>query len=266
MKISFTKMHGAANDFIVVDDRSCTFPVEDKDFLARMAARRTGVGCDGIILIQRSELEGVDLRMRFINPDGGEVEMCGNGARCFARKAYELGAAPASMRIETLAGIVSAEVLDREVRLDLGAATGLLLDVPLGLEWTCDFLNTGVPHLVAWVEEFELLHVDEWGRAIRHHERFYPKGTNVDFARIEPDGTLSVRTYERGVEGETLACGTGVAAVALIAAHRGWVSLPVAVHCAGGYDLLIDMQHGRAMLTGNAEKVFEGEIEYGNRV
>ncbi len=257
-------MHGAGNDFIVIDDRAQTFPIEDHSFVAQMCARRTGIGSDGIILLQPSE--SADLKMRFINPDGHEVEMCGNGARCFARLAFELDAAPECMMIETVAGPVRAELHGESVKIDLGPSSDIQLDVPLGLKWKTDFVNTGVPHVVVWVDHVDSIDVVKWGKMVRYHEQFSPRGTNVNFAKVEADGTLTSRTYERGVEGETQACGTGTAAVAVLAARRGWVSLPVAVHCASGYDLVIDEQHGMTTLTGNAEKVFEGESEYGNRV
>ena len=264
MKIPFTKMHGAGNDFIVVDDRDRSFPVDDHEFIAGICARRNGVGSDGVILLQPSDC--ADLRMRFINPDGGEVEMCGNGARCFARKAYNLGAVPAAMTIETMAGPVRAEVFGEQIRLELTDPADLQIDLDLGLDWPSDFVNTGVPHVVAWVDDVQAVDLVTMGRAIRYHEHFSPAGTNANIAKVEADGSLTVRTYERGVEGETLACGTGAAAVGVLAARRGWVSLPVSVHCASGYDLVIDHAQGMTSLSGNAETVYEGIIEYGNRV
>lgn len=264
MKIPFTKMHGAGNDFIVVDDRSLTFPATDKAFIERICTRRTGIGCDGLILLQPS-IEA-DLRMRFFNPDGAEVDMCGNGARCFARLAFELGAVSALMKIDTLAGQVRAEVLDDGVVLKLTNPSGLETDLDLGLGCPVDFVNTGVPHVVMWVDNVQTIDLPKIGRMIRFHEYFAPAGTNANFAQIEEDGSLILRTYERGVEGETLACGTGATAVAVLAAHRGWVSLPVAVHCASGYDLVINTNNGAATLKGNAVKVFEGEIDYGDRI
>ncbi len=272
MKISFTKMHGAGNDFIMVDDRATTFPMEDKAFIERISSRRTGIGCDGIILLQPSHVLGkvegetVDLRMRFINPDGGEQDMCGNGARCIARLAFDLGIAPAGMKIETGAGIVRAEVLGDLIRLDLTDPTDLELGVAVDLEWPVDFANTGVPHAVAWVDDVQAIDLPKLGKLIRGHEMFAPNGTNANFARVEVDGTLSMRTYERGVEEETLACGTGAAAVAVLAAEHGWVKLPVPVHCAGGHDLVVNTACGKTTLTGGAEYVYDGEIGYGNRI
>jgi diaminopimelate epimerase len=264
MKIPFTKMHGAGNDFIMVDDRERSFPVADKAFIERIASRRTGIGCDGILLIQPSEV--ADFRMRFINPDGGEQDMCGNGARCIARLAYDLGVAAGKMDIETGAGMVKAEVLDNQVRLGLTAPRDLRQDLPLELEWPVDFVNTGVPHAVAWVDDVAAVDLPKYGRLIREHAFFAPGGTNANFAKVEADGSVMVRTYERGVEGETLACGTGAAAVAVLAAERGWVKLPAAVHCAGGFDLVIGSIPGALSLAGGAEYVFDGEVEYGNRV
>uniref|UniRef100_UPI00356518DD diaminopimelate epimerase n=1 Tax=Pontiella sp. TaxID=2837462 RepID=UPI00356518DD len=198
MKIPFTKMHGAGNDFIMVDDRKRSFPVADKAFIERIASRRTGVGCDGILLIQPSER--ADFRMRFINPDGGEQDMCGNGARCIARLAYDLGVAAEKMAIETGAGIVKAEVLGARVRLRLTAPEGLRQDLPVELEWPVDFVNTGVPHAVAWVDDVARVDVASVGKRIREHALFAPFGTNANFAAVEADGSLTVRTYERGVE------------------------------------------------------------------
>lgn len=264
MKIPFTKMHGAGNDFILVDDRALTFPIADAAFIERICARRTGIGSDGILLIQPSET--ADLRMRFINPDGHEVEMCGNGARCFARRAFDLGAVPEQMAIETVAGTIRAEILGEQVRLTLTDPMDWRMGLDAGLERPVDFVNTGVPHVVARVDDLETLDVPATGRRLRYHDLFAPDGTNANFVKVEADGTLSLRTYERGVEAETLACGTGATAAAVVAARQGWVELPVAVHCAGGYDLTIDSGAGGTTLSGGATTVFEGEIEYGNRV
>ena len=264
MKIPFTKMHGAGNDFIVVDDRALMFPMEDQSFMARICARRTGIGCDGIILLQPSAV--ADLRMRFINPDGNEVGMCGNGARCFARRAYDLGAAPERMTIETQAGIIHAEVLGETIRLTMTDPTDWRMGIDVGLEQPADFVNTGVEHTVVRVDDLEGLDIQAVGSRIRNHELFASTGTNANFVKVEVDGTLSLRTYERGVEAETLACGTGATAAALVAARQGWVDLPVAVHCAGGYDLAVNSGAAGTTLSGGAEYVFEGEVEYGDRI
>ena len=264
MKIPFYKMHGAGNDFVMVDDRSLSFPVSDREFIARRCARRTGVGCDGILLLQPSD--AADLRMRFINPDGNEVEMCGNGARCVARLAFDLGIAAGTMTIGTGAGLVRAQVSGEAIRLDLTEPTDWRFDLEVGLDEPVSAVNTGVPHAIVWVDDLEAVDVAEQGRHLRFHPLFAPEGTNANFVRLEADGSLSVRTYERGVEGETLACGTGAAAAALMAARCGKVELPVAVHCASGYDLMVDSHGPVTTLSGTAEYVFEGEMGYGDRI
>jgi len=264
MNISFHKMHGAGNDFILIDDRSLRFPAHNIAFLARIATRRTGIGCEGVILLQPPQ-SGGDVRMRFFNPDGHEQDLCGNGARCLARLAFDLGAAPASMCIETMAGEVEAEVQENQVRLLLPPATDFRPDLSANPVGQIDFINTGVPHAVLRVEDLEHCEVNSLGRTLRHHPLFAPKGTNADFLQLEEDASLSLRTYERGVEAETLACGTGAAAAALIAHQRGWVQLPVTVHCRGG-DLQVDLCAERIVLAGGAEPIFKGEMEYGDRI
>lgn len=264
MIIHFSKMHGAGNDFIVVDDRESIFPLDDLAFIREVTSRRTGIGCDGILLAQSSS--EADVRMRFVNPDGGEQDMCGNGARCLARFAFDRGMAPAEMTMETGAGVVEASVLGEGVRIALTEPNDLRLDLPLDEEETVDFVNTGVEHAVVWVDDPAEVDVDARGKEIREHAAFAPKGANANFARIEPDGSIRSRTYERGVEAETLACGTGAAAVAAIAVERGWANSPVTVHCAGGFDLVIESLPRAIRLTGGAEYVFEGEVEYGNRL
>jgi len=192
--------------------------------------------------------------------------MCGNGARCFARLAYDLGIAPEKMGVETVAGEIRAEVFDGQVRINLTNPSDYRRGLDAGLDVPVDFINTGVPHAVVRVDDLDAVDVPVLGNTIRNHDLFAPEGTNANFVRVEDDATLSVRTYERGGEGETLACGTGAAASAVAAERQGWIQLPVVVHCASGYDLTIDSQEGEVTLAGNAEYVFEGEMEYGSRV
>lgn len=269
MKIKFWKMHGARNDFVLIDDRAGTFPANDLPFITHLAARHSGIGAEGVILIQQSKT--ADFLMRFFNPDGGEAEMCGNGARCAARLAFELGAVEKKMTIETGAGQIEAEVLANGVCLWMTGPTGWelngLLDLA-GRHLTYGFVNTGVPHMVMRTGELRDVDVREVGSAVRRHRQFAREGTNVNFMQIAPDGDLYVRTYERGVEAETLACGTGVTASGLIAAKNGWVKLPVNVHVASGDVLqvngeLTDDGARNVTLTGPSEHVFEGLINYG---
>ncbi len=266
MNIRFWKMHGAGNDFILVDDRSLTFPADQPELLARLSTRRTGIGADGILLIQPSK--EADVRMRFFNPDGGEADMCGNGARCFARLAYELGAAPARMTIETAAGPVQAEVLDRRVRIRLTSPHDWRLQGTIdidGATWRYDFVNTGVPHVVIETDRLADLDVARLGAAIRWHSAFAPAGTNADFIQVTGEQALRIRTYERGVEGETLACGTGIVAAALIAARNNRVRPPVSVTPASGDVLEVGFvlsgeSAEEVTLLGPAEYVYSGDI------
>jgi diaminopimelate epimerase len=268
MKIKFWKMHGAQNDFVLFDNRNGGFPVGDRAFIAHAAARHSGIGAEGVILIEKSA--AADFRMRFFNPDGGEVEMCGNGARCVARLAFELGVAKAGMTIETNAGQLAAQVMQDEVRLWMTEPSGWKLGCSLKLaerDLAYDFVNTGVPHVVMRTGGLRDVDVRETGSAVRHHRDFAPAGTNVNFMEVSPDGELYVRTYERGVEAETPACGTGVTACGLIAARHGWVKLPVKIHVVSGDVLVVDGKltengAGGVTLTGPAEHVFEGTIEY----
>jgi len=269
MNIPFWKMQGAANDFILVDDRAQTFPAADRAWIAGICARRTGVGCEGVILIQPSTK--ANFRMRFFNPDGSEVDMCGNGARCVARLAHELGAAPARMSIETAAGQLNAEILGRRVRLRLTPPRDWRLDGALaaaGRDLRYGFVNTGVPHVVAEVEDLDGWDVKGVGRAVRYHEAFAPAGTNANFISVTGPQAVRVRTYERGVEDETLACGTGIAASALIAARTGRVAPPVQVTAASGDALTVDFRltptgAEEVTLLGPAEHVFRGSLTYG---
>ena len=254
MNVPFVKMHGAGNDFVLVDDRSGTFPAA-RATLAAIGARQTGVGCEGIILVQTSDR--ADFRMRFFNPDGSEAEMCGNGARCVAAFAREIGAAKADkMRFETVAGEVCAEVLGpRLVRISL----------PDPKDLRADFVNSGVPHKIVPVADLAAADVAGEGRRIRFSSEFAPAGTNVDFVRYRAPHEADIRTYERGVEAETGACGTGSVAAALVGVAQHGMSFPVTVHTALGYELVIGGEFDGAdfrnvTLTGPVARVFEGEI------
>lgn len=270
MKIPFWKMHGAANDFIVVDDRAQTFPAQDARWLAEVMARRTGVGSEGVLLVQPSQR--ASFRMRFFNPDGGEVDMCGNGARCIARLAHEIGAAPQAMSIETPAGIVRAEARGDLVQLFMTEPKDWRFDRTLdvnGQTLAYGFVNSGVPHVVVRVDDLAATDVQGLGRAIRYHADFAPKGTNANFIQITGADSLRVRTYERGVEGETLACGTGMVACGLIAGKAGRVKTPVQVTCASGDTLIVDFTPTadgatNVTLLGPAVHVFRGELNYGS--
>jgi diaminopimelate epimerase len=271
MKIKFWKMHGARNDFVLVDDRAGKFPVTDREFITHLASCHSGVGAEGVILIQKSKTAG--FRMRFFNPDGGEVGMCGNGARCAARLAFELGVTEKKMTIETAAGQLEAQVMQKGVRVWMTDPVDWKMDGSLdlaGRSLTYGFVNTGVPHVVIRTDALHSVDAQEIGSAVRYHRDFAPAGTNVNFTEVSPDGELSVRTYERGVEAETLACGTGAAACGLIAAKNGWVKLPVNIRVASGDVLVVDGKltgdgARNVTLTGPTAHVFQGTIEYGEK-
>ncbi len=271
MRYHFWKMHGASNDFILVDDRAQTFPAGNRAWLAKIMSRRTGVGSEGILLIQPAQAGG-DFRMRFFNPDGGEAEMCGNGARCVARLAHDQKIAHERMRFETVAGIIGAEIRGDNVLLHMTEPRDWRMNGTLKLDdrsLTYHFVNSGVPHAVVEVQDLDATNVQALGSQIRHHRDFAPAGTNANFIAVTGPDSIRVRTYERGVEAETLACGTGIVASGLIAGRLGRVKTPVRVTPASGDVLEVNYTataDGATAVTllGPAVHVFEGTLECGN--
>ncbi len=239
--IAFWKMNGSGNDFILIDNRERKIAENDMMRLAeKVCRRRESIGADGAIFVIDSDR--YDFAWRFFNADGSEAEMCGNGGRCVARFANLNGIAGKRMTFETLAGPISAEVKDRIVKLLMPVPSDLKTDIGISSEpgWlSADFINTGVPHVVVQVEGLRDHPVFEQGRAIRYHSMFSPAGTNANFIKVKGPDSIELRTYERGVEDETLACGTGAIASALIANVRGMVSSPVRVTTKGGEELKI---------------------------
>ena len=273
-KLPFTKMNGAGNDFVVLDNRHGQ-TVLDAPAIAQLCNRHRGVGADGVLVVETAESEpAADYRMRYYNADGGEAEMCGNGARCFARFAARLNKSlPTELTFQTMAGVIRARIEGELVRLDMSVPTGGAALGNLALENKAIFpdayfLNTGVPHVVVPVEDVETVDVHPLGRAIRYHDRFAPKGTNANFIQLVSPNEIILRTYERGVEGETLACGTGATASALIHAELNEVegAGSVAVRVRSGDTLHIGFQRTGPLafenvtLGGPADFVFNGEI------
>jgi diaminopimelate epimerase len=267
MKIPFMKMSGSGNDFILIDHRE-PFLKEDrlKEFIRKVCRRRISVGADGLILIERSKK--ADFKWRYYNADGSEAEMCGNGGRCAARFAYLKGVTGPSLKFETLAGILSAQVDEKRVKLEMTKPFGLKLDETLlidGKKQVFSSINTGVPHAVLFVEDLEGLDTVTIGKTIRFHSNFAPSGTNVNFIRLEKGSQLSIRTYERGVEDETLACGTGAVASALIAAFKGLVKSPVSIKTRGGEVLTVYFEIEarevkRVFFEGDVHIIYEAEM------
>lgn len=272
LPIFFTKMSGTGNDFIIIDHRQPFLDAETlADFTRAVCRRKFSVGADGLILIENSDK--ADFEWKFFNGDGSSAEMCGNGARCAARFAYSKKIAPAKMRFMTLAGMIEAEVIDASVKIRMTLPEDISLHIPLiidGEEKIIHSINTGVPHTVIFMEDIIEAPVFEWGRIARYHEHFQPAGTNVNFVQHLAGDELSVRTYERGVEGETMACGTGAVAAAIVGGLLGYVKPPVKVATSGGDTLVIHFSISKeeadvndVFLEGPAEFIYEGQLEPG---
>ncbi len=267
MKIPFMKMSGSGNDFILIDHRK---PFLDqgllKPFIRSVCRRRVSVGADGLILIEQSER--ADFKWRFFNADGSEAEMCGNGGRCAARFAHLKGIAGPSLTFEALPGILAAQVDGKKVKLEMTKPHSLKLDESMlidGKELVLSRINTGVPHAVCFLKDLAEVDVIQTGREIRFHPHFAPGGTNADFVKLESGSQISIRTYERGVEDETLACGTGAVASALVAAFKGWVSSPVSIKTRGGEVLMVyfDIEGDevkKVFFEGDVHIIYEGEM------
>ena len=269
-KVPFHKIQGNGNDFILIDNRRNILKGRNLRDLARHVCHRNrSVGADGlIVIVPPSSRKIASFRWRFFNADGSEAEMCGNGSRCAARFAVIRKIAPKKMAFETLAGVVHAEVKKDTVRVQLTGAAGLRMNVPVPLAAgtrTGHFIDTGVPHVVYVSRDLEAEDVQGTGRATRYHEMFKPAGTNVNFIQFDGPHRLRIRTYERGVEGETLACGTGSVAAALVASVIGAVRSPVTVLTRGGDRLIVSFKRDGAGFTdlhleGEAVVVCEGTL------
>jgi len=266
--LKITKLSGSGNDFILMDNRRRAISDDRMVSLTRALCRRmVSVGADGMIFIEPSD--HYDFKWRFFNADGSEAEMCGNGGRCAARFAFLQGLAGSEMTFETLAGPIQAWVEGSKVKLELTRPKDLRLNQEINLDGKTlnfDFLNTGVPHALIWVEDIKSVDLTCLGPRIRFHEHFKPAGTNVNFVQLIGPGTLSIRTYERGVEGETLACGTGSVAAASIAFIKNKTRSPVKVQTRGGEVLTVyvEGQPGKCIekvyLEGEVRLIFEGEV------
>lgn len=265
-KVSFTKMAGAGNDFIMVNNVGNKVSPDWSAFAARFCAPKTGIGADGVVVLNADR--DTDFNFRIFNADGSEAEMCGNGARCAALFARDQGIAKDSMRFKTMAGIIGARIDGAEVAIEMtepfGLETGIALEA-LGKNLITHFVNTGVPHAVIFSEAVIAEPVAQLGRAVRYHTRFAPAGTNANFVQVLSPERVQVRTYERGVEDETFACGTGAVASAIISHHLGKVTRrPVHVNVKGG-ELKIDFTckdgiYTRVWLIGPVATVFTGEV------
>ena len=268
MLLAFAKMNGAGNDFVLFDNRERKIQLS-RDQIVRLCHRQRGVGADGVLLLVPCTSGRAAWAWDFYNSDGSAAEMCGNGARCFARFAQRLTGARDGLAFETGAGVITAAFQGERVTVNLTQPGELRLHQQIRLSGgslVLHSLNTGVPHAVLFVPDADQAMVQQLGAEIRHHPHFAPRGANVNFVQLLGPNRIRVRTYERGVEGETLACGTGLTASALIAARLHQFASPVTVRVQGGDTLEVSFrevqgQFSDVRLTGPAEFVFEGQIE-----
>lgn len=266
--LKFSKMNGAGNDFVVIDNRDGSHDLT-REQIARICNRQRGVGGDGFLAVEPAQ-NGADYRMRYYNADGGEAEMCGNGARCFASYVNRLESGSlTSTSFETIAGVIGAEFVGENVRIELSKPSDLQLATELKLEGETrkvHSVNTGVPHAVIFEDGLEAVDIRRFGSATRFHDHFAPAGTNVNFVGIKEEGHIAIRTYERGVEDETLACGTGMVACSIIHHELTGAPSPIHVDVAGGETLEVafekaeDGSYEAVTLLGPAEFTFEGTL------
>lgn len=266
--IPFYKMSGAGNDFIIIDNRQQIVDnTKLTDFISSVCRRKMSAGADGLILIESSKK--CDFRWRFFNSDGSKAEMCGNGARCAARFAHMNGIAGTTLSFETEAGVIHAQISKDRVKVKMPAASDLKLAYPLALSHnslTISSINTGVPHVVVMVEQIDNIDVVALGREIRFHQTFAPAGTNANFVYRSKPNEIVVRTYERGVEDETLACGTGAIASAIISACQFEMTSPIDVKTRGGEFLTIHFSktgghHDNIHMEGDARIIYTGLLQ-----
>ena len=275
MLLNFTKMHGAGNDFVVVDGYSAPISLTSGQ-IKKIANRHFGVGCDQLLIVEKTSTPNIDFRYRIFNADGGEVAQCGNGARCFVRFVHHKGLTQKSeIAVETASGIIVLALGDDgQVTVNMGAPRFEPKDIPFTAstraktyllqlhKQTIDILalSMGNPHAVNIVDDVETANVAELGPLIESHESF-PQRVNAGFMQIINTHEIKLRVYERGA-GETLSCGTGACAAVVSGIQLGLLQNPVLVHARGG-DLRIEWmgEHNSVMMTGDAEIVFEGSIQ-----
>lgn len=239
--VEYTKMHGSGNDFIVISAQIA--PDDISTFTRGVCRRGTSIGADGVLVIGESAI--ADFSWRYINADGSDGEMCGNGAMAGARYAVEMGLAPTECTFETAVGVLKANVAGERVTLRMPDALFTNSDLHFAAlpEVSFDRLLIGVPHVVGWVDAADAISdLDRIGREIRHDPQLQPAGANVNLVHIIDDHTIRMRTYERGVEAETLACGTGAVCSAIASVHRGMVTQPVSVQVSSGMTLVTSWQ------------------------
>lgn len=275
---NFYKLSASGNDFILIDSlRTALTPAYLRRFAVRYCERKTGIGADGLLVIEKARK--ADFRMRIFNPDGTEAGMCGNGARCSALWFFIKKSGKRLLHFETKAGMIEAQRVKDRIRIKMtppaNMEMGIMLDAAAE-RVRADFVNTGVPHAVIAVSDIEKADLVKTARAIRYHKHFAPAGTNVDFVQHLGGNRIAVRTYERGVEGETLACGTGSVASAVISLERFSAGAAknkgrIDVLVRSGERLSVYFEREKAVLKnvwleGGASLIFQGELNESTRV
>lgn len=264
MQVPFSKYVGAGNDFIMIDNRENKFS-RTPSLIKALCDRKRGIGADGVITVEKGT--NTPFRMRIFNSDGSEAEMCGNGIRCFKRFLEELGIPNSPIQVETKERLLEISRSGINVCATMGDPVGLKTNIVLDDEHQVGYINTGVPHVVKFVQDLEEITINESGAHLRHHPHFQPEGTNVNFVQMKGD-EVWVRTFERGVEGETLACGTGAVASAILASLRFNLSAPITVVPRSQEKLIVnfkikDNQVVEVTQTGPAQPIFQGSFNHG---
>lgn len=262
MEYPFSKYSGCGNDFILFDNRSNQFPDPSPFLISRLCHRQNGIGADGVILLESSKV--CHLKMRIFNSDGTEAEMCGNGIRCLAKFMKEKGIQGHQFTIETMCRNLTVSTENENVAVEMGDPKELRWNIPIETFYA-HHLDTGVPHAVIFCSDVNAIEIQKWGPSIRHHPLFAPRGANANFAHLDKSGTIHLRTFERGVENETLACGTGATATALAAAQMHQLSSPIQVQVKSGEVLTIDFKKSEngfknIRMIGPANFIFSGSI------
>jgi len=264
--IDFTKMVATGNDFVVIDNRKQALKQISR-LACKLCDRKFGIGADGLLLVEKTRI--ADFKMRIFNPDGSEPDMCGNGSRCIALYAKNNKIASSSMLIDTKAGLLSVKAGSSSVKINMTEPKDMKLGIKLNLmnkNYKLHYIDTGVPHVICFVSNVEEIDLIPLGRGIRNHKFFAPEGTNVNIVYPKSKTSIQVRTYERGVEHETLACGTGSVAAAVISGIVKGITPPVTVRTKGGdlkiYFTLKNDIIGNVFLEGEAKEVFKGQIGF----
>lgn len=268
MEITFTKLSGAGNDFVALDNQDGHLTVDRGDLARALCDRHFGVGADGILIIDKSS--GADFRMSYYNADGSTGGMCGNGGRCAVRYVQSLGSKKQEFRFEAVDHVYGATVAGTTIRLQMKDPVAIQRGIRVRLEgspYTVHAIDTGAPHVVHFVDDLETVDVVRIGRLLREHERFSPGGTNVNFVQLLDRTTIAIRTYERGVEAETLACGTGSIAAGIMAHLERAIYPPIRVRARSGEWLSVsfaerDGTFTDVILEGGADIVFTGTTLY----